>query len=56
MERKIPKSFIQTNINGYKLVCTDDKFSKPFKTNLGEDDVYSFINSIIGEVNFAVIW
>ena len=28
---------------GYKLVCVDDKFSKPFKTYLGEDAVYNFI-------------
>ena len=25
---------------GYKLVCVDDKFSKPFKTYLGKDAVY----------------
>ena len=24
---------------GYKLVCVDDKFSKPFKSYLGEDAV-----------------
>ena len=34
---------------GYKLVCVDNKFSKPFKTYLGEDDVYNFINSMIEE-------
>ena len=32
---------------GYKLVCIDDKFSKSFKTYLGEDAVYNFINSMI---------
>ena len=32
---------------GYKLVCIDDKFSKSFKTYLGEDAVYSFINTMI---------
>ena len=32
---------------GYKLVCVDDKFSKPFKIYLGEDAVYNFINSMI---------
>ena len=31
---------------GYKLVYVDDNFSKPFKTYLGEDAVYSFINMI----------
>ena len=36
-------------IYGYKLVCVDDKFSKPFKTYLGEDSVYYFINSIMEE-------
>ena len=34
---------------GYKLVCVDDKFRKLFKTNLGKDPVYSFINSMIKE-------
>ena len=33
----------------YKLVCADDKFSKPFKSNLDEDAVYNFINSMIKE-------
>ena len=41
MESKIQKNLIQTNIKnillGYKLVCVDDKFSKPFKTYIGED-------------------
>ena len=32
---------------GYKLVCVDDKFSKPFKLYLGEDAVYNFINNMI---------
>ena len=34
---------------GYKLVCVDDKFTKPFKTHLGKDAVYHFINSLIEE-------
>ena len=34
---------------GYKLVRVDDKFSKPFKTYLGKDVVYNFINNIIEE-------
>ena len=34
---------------GYKLVCVDDKFSKPFKTYLGKDAVYNFINNMIEE-------
>ena len=38
---------------GYKLVCIDDKFSKPFKTNLGEDAIYNFINSMIEESKYC---
>ena len=32
--------------NSYKLVCVD-RFSKPFKTYLGKDAAYNFINNII---------
>ena len=32
---------------GYKLVCVDDEFSKPFKTCIGKDAVYGFINDMI---------
>ena len=32
---------------GYKLVCVDDKFSKPFKSYLDEDVVYNFISRMI---------
>ena len=52
---KIQKSLRQTNIKRYiacsygnKLVCVDDKFSKRFKTDLGKDAIYNFINSITG--------
>ena len=38
---------------GYALACVDDKFSKPFKTYLGKDAVYSFINSIIEESKYS---
>ena len=38
---------------GYELVCVDNKFSKPFKTHLGEDIVYNFINSIIEESKYC---
>ena len=38
---------------GYKLVCVDDKFSKPLKTYLGEDAVYNFINSLIKESTYC---
>ena len=40
---------------GYKLVCVDDKFSKPFKLYLVEDAVYNFISSIIEESKFTVM-
>ena len=38
---------------GYKLVCVDDKFSKPFKSYLGKDAVYNFISSIIEESKYC---
>ena len=38
---------------GYKLVCVDDKFSKPFKSYLGGDAVYNFINSMIEESKYC---
>ena len=38
---------------GYKLVCVDDKFSKPLKSYLGEDAVYSFIKSMIKESKYC---
>ena len=34
---------------GYKLVCVDDQFSKPFKSYLGEDAVHRFITIMIEE-------
>ena len=37
----------------YKLVCVDDKFSKPFKSYLRKDDVYNFINSMIEESKYC---
>ena len=42
-QKHIPCSY------GYKLVYFDNKFSKPFKTYLGKDAVYNFINSMIEE-------
>ena len=36
----------------YKLVCVDDRFNKPFKSYLGEDTVYNFINSMIEESKY----
>ena len=34
---------------GCKSIYVDDKFSNRFKSCLGEDDVYNFINSMIKE-------
>ena len=39
--------------SGYKLVCADDKFSKPFKTYLGEEAIYNFINNMIEESKYC---
>ena len=38
---------------GYKLVCVDDNFSKPFKSYLGQDAVCSFIDSMIKESKYC---
>ena len=38
---------------GYKLECVDDKFSKPFKTYLGEDAVDNFISNLIEESKYG---
>ena len=38
---------------GCKLVCVDNKFSKPFKSYLGEDAIYNFINSMIEESKYC---
>ena len=37
----------------YKLVCVDDKFSKSFKSYLGKDVVFNFINSKIEERKYC---
>ena len=56
MESKIWMSLTQKKYQkhvissyGYKLICVDDKFSKPFKSYLGEDAAYNFIDSMIKE-------
>ena len=38
---------------GYKLVCVDDKFSKSFKSYLGKNAAYSYINSMVEESNYC---
>ena len=39
--------------NGYKFVCADDKFTKPFKSYLGKDAANNFIRSMIEESKFC---
>ena len=39
--------------HGYKLIYVDDKFSKPFKSCLGEDALYNFISSMIEESKYC---
>ena len=34
-------------------MCVDDKFSKPFKSHLGEDGVSNFINGMIKESEYC---
>ena len=34
-------------------MCVDDKFGKPFKSYLGEDAVYDFINSMIEQSKYC---
>ena len=38
---------------GYKLVCVDDEFIKPFKSYLGKDVVYNSISSMIEEKSYC---
>ena len=38
---------------GCKIVCVDDEFSMPFKSYLGKDSVYNFINSMIGKSKYC---
>ena len=38
---------------GCTLVYVDDKFNKPFKSYLGKDAVYNFINSMIEEYKYC---
>ena len=38
---------------GYKLVCVDNKFSKPFIIYLGKNAIYNFISSMIKENKYC---
>ena len=37
----------------YKLVCVNDKLKKTFKSYLGKDEVYNFINSMTKESKYC---
>ena len=37
----------------YKLVCVDDKFRQPFKTDLAKDVADDYINSMIEESKYC---
>ena len=57
MESKTQKNLLRTNIKiafgyGYKLVFAADKFSQPFKNQLGEDAIYNFTYNMIEEVKY----
>ena len=60
-ESKIQMILKRTNIltnyaacsYGNELVCVNDKFSNPFKSYLGEDAVYNFIDSILEESKYC---
>ena len=42
--------------SGYKLVCVDDKCSKPFKTYLGKDAVKNSLTVWLKKVNIVMKW
>ena len=57
---KIQMSLIRASIkkmlfvvSGCRLVCVDNKFSKPFKLYLGHNTVYNFINSMFEERKYC---
>ena len=58
--KKNPKEFYTNKYQkhiacsyGYKLVCVDDKIDESFKTYLGKDSVYNFINNMIEESKYC---
>ena len=59
MRSKSQVSLIRTNIRkhiacsyDYILECVGDKFSKPFKSYLGEDTICNFIDNMIEESKY----
>ena len=60
MVSQIQMSLIQTNVRnhiacsfGYKLVYVDDMFNNPFKSYIGEDATYNYIDSMIKESKYC---
>ena len=37
----------------YKLICVDGRYSKPYKTNFGEDAIAKFLNDMIKESEYC---
>ena len=37
----------------YKLICIDDRYSKPFRTYFGEDTIDRFLNDMIKESEYC---
>ena len=40
---------------GYRFVCVNDKFSKLFKSYIGENVIYNFVSSMMTKVNIVVV-
>ena len=38
---------------GYKIICVDDQFSKPFKSHLGQDAFHKFITNMAEESKYC---
>ena len=43
---QISNTYCIANSYDYKLVCIDDKFSKPFKSYLGKNAVYNWLKKV----------
>ena len=41
--------------SGYRFALVDNRFTKPFKTYLGIDGVYNFINNMIEESKSSIV-
>ena len=49
----------QTHIFGsftYKVVCVDDRFTKPVFPYRGKNEVYRFIETVLGEYDYCKKW